>query len=276
MRRFIAEHVEIIKKIKLTFPCTNAWEHLNIIIILKFMKEPIGENQDFKLDKREEPEREIFGEMPAYLNDGLENWLQACQDQAQLGTAGLKKQKRYSLFHNGMSKYLHTEPKDIGAVEYSLQELGKLAEGQNLKMGRIISQTSNDAINPIFETLFASNISDLDLEKAGMSFCMGNDLYENLKTISLLEQAPYFEISVIWREIDYDLNRRKLTDEEFSFLVDAIFKIKKLIEFAKEIMEEYGPMELTEEIRLKELNLKREADVAGKKWWEEFKLANKQ
>jgi hypothetical protein len=175
-----------------------------------------------------------------------------------------------------MSKYLHTEPKDIGAVEYSLKESGNLPENQNLKIGRIIEQTSKDAIDPIFESLFSSNISDSDLEKAGVSFCAGDDLYENLKTISQLEQAPYFEISIIWRKMDYDLNRRKLTDEEFHCLLDAISKINKLIEFDKEIMEKYGPVELPKEIESKELEIRREADVAGQKWWQEFKLANNQ
>jgi hypothetical protein len=239
------------------------------------MKEPIGENQELKLEMLQ-LEEEIFGNMPIYLNDSLENWLQACQHQAQLGITCLKNQKRYYIFYDGMSKYLHTEPKDIGAVEYSLKESGNLPENQNLKIGRIIEQTSKDAIDPIFESLFSSNISDSDLEKAGVSFCAGDDLYENLKTISQLEQAPYFEISIIWRKMDYDLNRRKLTDEEFHCLLDAISKINKLIEFDKEIMEKYGPVELPKEIESKELEIRREADVAGQKWWQEFKLANNQ
>lgn len=225
-------------------------------------------------EKIEEIEKEFFGTPPAYLKAGLENWVKACENQAKIGLGFVKDGDKYEKFKSGMSGYAHQQPKDIGAVEKILKESEKIPNNQKLKVQRDYSQEQSDKIDAEFAKL-TSDISGPDLYKAGLSFLAGDNLFDNLKVISGSSKAPYYDTFIWWRQLDYDVNRRKLNSAELIALTKAIYKIKKLSQFYVNIREKYGLDKLSDQDEKIEEQLRQEKQEAGEKWWEEFKLANK-
>lgn len=220
--------------------------------------------------EKERMEKEFFGERPAYLANGLNTWLEACDAQAKEGIRELKTNSRkFAVFNSGMASYFHQEPKNIGAVEYLLKGMGKFPKDEKLSVKRNFKDETGTTIHTAFKSLFSSNVSDADLEKAGASFYMGTALHDNLKRIADLG-APYIDGLLIWRSKDYDVHRRELTSEEFSSLGEALSARAATLEFAKKIRADYGFEALPESVKNEKKELEELADSAGEKWWTQF------
>ncbi|MCX6718774.1 MAG: hypothetical protein NTZ38_00095 [Candidatus Taylorbacteria bacterium] len=224
---------------------------------------------DFELKKSPEAENgmEIFGEIPAYLSAGLESWLRACDDQARLGVEGLRK---IGNFDQGFSGYLHIYPKDISAVQNQLREAGKISEGESLKEKRAI-EDSGDAILPSFEHLISGN-SDADLERAGISFCMGDALHYDLERVCELD-IPCSDVLLGWRKEDYNIHRRDYGTNELVALLNALSAQNTLTEFYQSTMDNDLDGTLSEDDRIKGDDLQRIAEQARERWWHEFRSA---
>lgn len=220
--------------------------------------------------EKERLEKEFFGEKPVYLANGLDAWLNACDMQAKEGIGGLKaNSEKFAIFNRGMASYYHQEPKDIGAVEYLLKKTGKFPKDEKLSVKRDFDDNIGSTVHPALESLFSSNISDTDLEKAGASFYMGNALHNNLKRIADLG-VPYINGSLEWRRKDYDTHRRELTPEEFSSLGEALSVRAAGLEFDKKIRKDYGFNALPEDVKNKRDALEKIVSSAEEKWWAEF------
>lgn len=210
---------------------------------------------------------EIFGPDPEYLSNGLDVWLNVCDTQAQEGIDGLKKFQRFDLFYGGMSTYFHNQPKDIGAVSYYLQGLGKLSVGEELPQKRKINEGGREVIAE-FEELF-TRASDNDLKKAGASFCGGRILDKNLQTIAKMgfDSSVNSAVFLGWRRKDYDLHRKKFDSKEFKLFLDAINSARLLYDFNDNHRDESIEGTMSEKDIMERERLDQIAQSTRVNWW---------